>query len=287
MGDLAAATRILDAGAGLQAALAEDWAGVGTPNGGYRAAIALRAAGTGASGFRPASFSCQFLAAPEFGPIDIEVTPRKQGRRAAAVQVLLVQAGQPFLQAGVWAVSPEAEGFRFASSSFPDVSQPDELKPFEEAISDHDTPGAPVFRHLDNRPTEDWQSTSSAAPRLPFDTSWTRFVPDRSYADPFLDAGRLLVATDVAAFWPMSRMFGPGFTRLRYFAPNIDLNLQFHSLTSSDDWLLVEAAAESAAGGTVASLMRVWGTTGQLLATGTSTMLCRPNAAFVPSRTDD
>ncbi len=277
MADLKCDTELVETPDGFIAKLSEDWAGIGSPNGGYLAAIALRAAGREARGFRPTSFSCQFLAPPSFGGVTVAVSPLKQSRRAAAVRVDMSQDGRLVLAAVVWAVTLEGDGFQIDSPPVPDVPGPDMLVSFEEAVPDAEAPGAPVWSHVDNRPTEHWQSPSSTAPKLPLDRSWNRFPKEGTYPDPFLDAGRLLIVADTVAFWPMARMFGPEFTRLPYFAPNIDLNLQLHGPSSGDDWLLVESVGESAAHGTVASVIRIWGESGRLLGTGTSTMVCRPN----------
>lgn len=278
--DFETATTLFDSSNGYTVNLSTDWAGVGTPNGGYLAVIALRAAGRSSPDKRPASFSCQFLASPQFGPIDVKVTPAKEGKRAAAYRVELVQNDRLCLQAIVWAVAQEGEGFNYETDAAPEIPSPDTLLPFNEAIPDDDSPDAPVFLQIDNRPVEDWQSQTSTAPKIPRDLSWNRFQPDPIFTDRFLDAGRILVASDIVAFWPMSRLHGPGFTKLKYFAPNIDLTFQFHTDTRDHQWLLTDATAESASNGTVASILRVWGEDQQLLATGTSTMFCLPNPAY-------
>ena len=57
-----------------RAQLSKDW-GIWGPNGGYLAAIALRAAGEVANIQRPASFYCHFLSSPSFDTVELTVSP--------------------------------------------------------------------------------------------------------------------------------------------------------------------------------------------------------------------
>ena len=66
----------------LLATLSRDWE-IWGPSGGYIASIALRAAGKIAPlDHRPATFSCQYLAAGQFWDVEIEVEPVRKGRNA-------------------------------------------------------------------------------------------------------------------------------------------------------------------------------------------------------------
>lgn len=81
MGDLAQqteATPVGDAdGPGprrFSALVHDDWE-IWGPEGGYVAAIALRAAGAASPFARPASFFCHYLSVANFAPVDLAVTP--------------------------------------------------------------------------------------------------------------------------------------------------------------------------------------------------------------------
>jgi hypothetical protein len=79
MGDLDVDTR-LSGGAGIYTGkLSPDWK-IWGPNGGYVAAVALRAAGLESRLARPASFSCQFLEAGAFEAVDVRVETLRRGR---------------------------------------------------------------------------------------------------------------------------------------------------------------------------------------------------------------
>ncbi len=87
MGDLGEDTALekLDAGR-FRANLKQDWE-IWGQMGGYVAACALRAAGNASSQPLPVSFSCHYLGVARFGPIDIQVEARREGRAATSQRV--------------------------------------------------------------------------------------------------------------------------------------------------------------------------------------------------------
>src|ERR1700723_504581 len=96
--DLEQATRVEAENGGHIARLSEAWE-IWGPNGGYLAAIALRAAGTAAQIRKPASFYCHFLNSPAFDTVQLEVKALKRGRRAESFTVEMTQQGKPILYA--------------------------------------------------------------------------------------------------------------------------------------------------------------------------------------------
>src|SRR5580692_6612905 len=96
--DLEHATRVVGEAGSYHVRLSEDWE-IWGPNGGYLAAIALRAAGEVAEIERPASFYCHFLSSPAFDVVELEVSVLKQGRRAESFAVQMTQEGKPILHA--------------------------------------------------------------------------------------------------------------------------------------------------------------------------------------------
>lgn len=78
VGDLADYTAVNELGDGeYRALLSSDWA-IWGPNGGFVAAIAVRAAGAHTRFARPASIAGHFLSVAEFGPVDIRVARFEQ-----------------------------------------------------------------------------------------------------------------------------------------------------------------------------------------------------------------
>jgi acyl-CoA thioesterase-2 len=270
MGDLALDTR-LEGGDGLYGVtLSEDWR-IWGPNGGYIAAIALRAAGRESRLPRPASFSCQFLAAGAFEPAQVRVAPLRRGRAAEALAVEIEQAGRRLLSAQAWTVGA-ADGLAHDVARAPEVPSPEALPPVESLVRPGDPPPHPFWSNLERRPIE-WvgrEEKRAAPPRV---RAWFRFRPQASFDDPFLDAARSLILLDTLS-WPAVRaayVEQPGF-----IAPTLDVAVQFHALAPDSEWLLCETEAEVAHDGLIGFRSRVWSQARRLLASGAGQMLCRP-----------
>ena len=104
MGDLAVDTAVESLGDGrYRAQLNQDWE-IWGPEGGYVAAIALRAAGAEARLHRPASFSCHYLGVASFDAVDLEVTTVRSGRNAESFRVSMTQEGRAILDATLWTI---------------------------------------------------------------------------------------------------------------------------------------------------------------------------------------
>src|SRR5512134_3721814 len=94
----------------FRATLSPKWA-VWGPNGGYVAAIALRAAMSASRLPRPASFHCHFLAVGEFAPVALRVASLGGGKRAESLRVEVTQQDRMLLTATVWMVDDGMRGF--------------------------------------------------------------------------------------------------------------------------------------------------------------------------------
>jgi len=280
MGDLATDTELVGSDGKYQIELSKAWEGIGTPNGGYLAAIAIRAAGEYAKLPRPASFSCQYLSIPRFEAVDIQVSRLSQAKRAEALQVNMSQGGKLILMALVWVVDSGLKGLQHDSTPKPNVPPPNELPEASRFWEEEGIPISPCWRNVDCRlvdPHWDGRTRGRAV-----DHTWHRFIPYPTYEDPFVDAGRLLYLIDACAYWPAGRAQGISFTKIPFFAPNIDLTAQFHRDASSEEWLFLEAVSPAAGEGLVSGQVRIWSRRDQLLASGTSTLLSRPNPLYVP-----
>lgn len=270
MGDLDADTR-LTGGDGLYTTqLSPDWK-IWGPNGGYVAAIALRAAGLESRLARPASFSCQFLEAGAFEQASVRVETLRRGRAAEAASVSLEQAGRRLLVAQVWTVG-SLEGLEHDTSQAPAVPSPEDLLPIESLLGPDPVPPHPFWGNLDRRPI-DWVAPEQRRPEPPVARGWFRFRPRSRFDDPFLDAARSLILLDTMS-WPA--------VRNRYveqpavIAPSLDVSVQFHALAPDSDWLLCETSAEIARDGLIGFRSRVWSSARQLLASGAGQLVCRP-----------
>jgi acyl-CoA thioesterase len=253
----------------FRAALSPKWA-VWGPNGGYVAAIALRAAMARSRAARPASFHCHFLAVGEFGPVDVRVVPVGGGKRAESLRVEIVQQERALLAASVWMVDDGLRGYRHDFASAPQVPGPNALRGYHELAEEYDE-WYPIWRSIEGRPVR-WREP----PGRPEWHAWLRFT-ETAIADRRADALRQLFwldfpgwnATTSAHEWPFP-----------FLAPNLDLMVQFHRFAPEETWMLADGVALLAEDGLVGCVSRLWTEDGRLLATGTSKHMSRPNPFY-------
>jgi acyl-CoA thioesterase len=253
-----------------RAALSPKWA-VWGPNGGYVAAIALRAAMARSRFSRPASFHCHFLAVGEFAPVDLHVVSVGGGKRAESLRVEVMQAGRLLLAANVWMVDDGLEGYEHDFGTVPDVPGPSALRSYEDLAGEEYEQWYPIWRSIEGRPVK-WREP----PGQPEWHTWMRFT-ETAIADRQADALRQLFwldfpgwnATIAAHSWPF-----------RYLAPNLDLTVQFQRFAPEETWILCEGVVPLAVNGLVGCVARLWTADGRLLATGTSKHVCRRNPQY-------
>jgi acyl-CoA thioesterase len=253
-----------------RAALSPDWA-VWGPNGGYVAAIALRAALGESRLARPASFACHFLAVGEFAPVELRVEKLGGSKRAESVRVDVVQNGKALLAASVWTVDGGLAGYEHDFAKPPDVAKPAALRGYRDLAGDDYAGWYPIWRSIEGRPLV-WNQPPGAAEWR----TWLRFT-DTEIPDDAADALRQLFwldfpgwnATTAAHAWPFP-----------YLTPNLDLTVQFHAFAPEAEWILADGAVPLAKDGMVGCTSRLWTEDGRLLATGTSQHLCRPNPRY-------
>jgi len=272
-GDFEADTAVAGDAGRYRATLSDDWELWG-PAGGYVSAIALRAAGEHSRFGRPASYSCSYLGVANFGSIDIEVTTLRAAKRAEAVRVTLVQDGQPFLEAAVWAIGDDLRGLAHDVVEMPAVPGPDELLPWMETAAPSDVRYEKFWSNVEERMIEQWFGKWRDRPvSAPIRESWCRFRPQATFDDAFLDAARSLLLIDTMG-WPAAMMAYTG--REDYVAPTVELAARFHRPADASEWLFQATESPIAAGGLMGSTSRVWAEDGTLVASGGQTMLFRP-----------
>jgi acyl-CoA thioesterase II len=276
VGDLDLDTR-LDGGDGAYTmTMSRDWE-IWGPQGGYVAAIALRAAGAHCRRPRPASIVGHFLGVASFdAPVSVVCTTLRRARVAESVRVSLTQADRPIFEALVWGIDDDVPRLEHDDAPAPDVPPWRDLATIQErlgAIGEHYSAFFPFWNNFEQRPTEfrnDWmtRTTGDHPPRW---QQWLRYVPTASFADAWLDACRTLILVDVGS-WPAATSYH---NQQAILAPSIDLACEFHRIAPATDWLLVDAHSPSAADGLVASHQHVFSDDGVLLASGVSQLLCR------------
>jgi acyl-CoA thioesterase len=253
-----------------RAVLHSDWMTWG-PAGGYVAATALRAAGAATTFDRPVSFACQFLSVARFDAVELRVDTLRRGRRTEALHVSMTQDGNPILDANVWAAGAN-DGLEH------DYTQPPDVPPFADLPDirglQPDRPPRGSYQNLDWRPI-DWTPQDEQTVRDPVTRGWYRFRPTARAVERFVDAARSVILIDSfswPATWPAHPSDGP----LPWIAPNLDLHVRFHHDPRLHDWLLCETRADLAAEGLIGTSGSVWSPEGQLIASGSSQLFCRP-----------
>lgn len=277
MGDLALDTSLAGADGQYTASLSRAWE-IWGPNGGYIAALALRAAGASCGSARPASLVGHFLGVARFdAPLEIACTTLRAARSAQSVRVTLRQGSRPVFEALVWGVSTPLPGIEHHAAPMPAVPHWSTLPTTEERLAARGETiegWYPFWKNFDQRPPQwhdDWMARKPGQYE-PLWRQWVRFRPTPSFQDPWLDACRLLILVDVGS-WPSAEA---SHNQSAFIAPSIDLACAFHRIRPEAHWLLVEGRSPSAAEGLVGSHQCVWDEGGTLLASGTSQLLCRP-----------
>src|SRR5215212_6668230 len=109
MGDLEHDTRVVGEDGRYSAVLSDDWE-IWGPNGGYIAAILLRAAGAGSDFPVPASLAVHYLARGSFDEVQLEVRSLRRTRRAESLAVTMSQGGKAVAEALAWFVDGDQPG---------------------------------------------------------------------------------------------------------------------------------------------------------------------------------
>jgi acyl-CoA thioesterase len=256
--------------------LSPDWK-IWGPNGGYMAALALRAATTASRFARPASFSCHFLSVGAFEPARIAVTPLRSARSAESLRASIEQHVRVLLEAQVWTTADGA-GLEHDFAPMPDVKLPSQLDSFEKLEGFERRSSFPFWDNLEGRPT-DWVPPAQWKPGAPQLRCWYRFRPEARFDEPGLDAARALILIDTLS-WPAACRAHDE-SENPWMAPSLDLVARFHRAPPYSEWLLVEARADVATEGLIGFHNRVWDESGRAIASGGGQLLCRPRPPAV------
>jgi acyl-CoA thioesterase len=264
-----------------RAEVSTDWK-MWVPVGGYLASIAMRAAQAETEHPRPASLTCHYLAEANFGEAELEVTKLRTNPQSDSLRVSMRQQGVTILEAMIWAVPTGGYGPKVDFLQPPDVPPPDGLA---EIVLDEDVVemmgDEPFWKNFEIRPIrlghtlpveeglteEEKKLRPKRAARI---RAWDRFMGGQTYSDPWVDACRYLIISDVSQFPTVATPFTPP---LQFIAPTLDLTVEFHNFAPQEEWLLIEGTGSAAADGLIGAESRLWTRTGEVLATGQSHML--------------
>ena len=134
MGDFELDTRVRGEAGRYRATLSEDWR-IWGPNGGYLAAIALRAVGCEAHIARPASFYAHFLSVGRFSDVELEVEAVRLGKRSESFRVRMLQDGKALLE-GMVRTAAAGPGLEHDVAEMPQVALPAELRSVESIVAE-------------------------------------------------------------------------------------------------------------------------------------------------------
>ncbi|HEV7614814.1 MAG TPA: thioesterase family protein [Solirubrobacterales bacterium] len=228
------------------------WVGRG-PNGGYVAAVILRAIqAMAAPGRAPRSLTVHFLSSPAAGPVEVEVTVERAGGRVTFLSARLEQEGK--VQATALAVLSEAwsEDELYAEAQMPDAGEPGELHAIDP------DPGRPnMLQNYRLRPAVGEQAFSGGEPR---NGAWIR-----TREPHLLDAPLAATLLDTWFPAPFVRLDGPR------PAPTIDYTVHFRSPlppagATAEDAYLIAFQSKLARQGFFEEDGELWSADGVLLA---------------------
>ncbi|HEU4975836.1 MAG TPA: thioesterase family protein [Baekduia sp.] len=224
------------------------------PNGGYVAAIVLRAmeAAIGDAQRAPRSLTLHYLRPPAAGPCEVAVAIERAGRTLTSVSARLVQDGRPM----VVALGAFAGGFPTAADyadPAPDVPPPATLHTVP------DGPGVPpIAQRCAMAPVFGGEPLTGAGEALV--GGWLRLAEPR-----IADAATVAFYCDAWLPSPFPRLTAPA------PAPTIDLTIHFrarlpHAGMAADDPVLVRFRSGTSRDGLFEEDGEVWAPDGTLLA---------------------
>jgi len=239
-----------------QARLDPAWGVVRGPNGGYLAAIILRAIidAVGDGGRAPRSLTVHFAAPPRDEAVTISTTIERVGRSQTSVSARMEQ-GDRLVALAIAALSAARPGPEFCDLEMPDVASPDQI----DAVPP--PPEAPPIAHRwDTRWAIGTRPFEGAVGHEAVGGGWIRLEEPQA-----LDAPALAAVTD--AWVP------PVFSRVqeRLVVPTIDLTVHFRAALPrqgipDDGFLLAVFRTHAAAEGFLEEDGEIWAPDGTLLA---------------------
>jgi acyl-CoA thioesterase len=248
-------TAVEDLGDGrFGAEMRERWWVERGPNGGYVAAVILRAIQAAAAAERaPRSLTVQFPRAPVAGPVEITVKTEREGRTVTFLSARMEQQGE--LQATALAVlADDLDASGFAELQMPSVDPPEELySPDPKLVSGMPT----MFQNYSVRPVLGEEAFSGGAP---YSGLWIRAREPRLLDAPL--AAAILDAWFPAPFIRLDRPVP---------APTIDYTVHFRAPlpevgASAEDPYLATFRSGLARGGFFEEDGELWSRDGSLLA---------------------
>ncbi len=247
-------TLLTDVGEGVfHGELSAAWTIGPVPNGGYVMAVACKALATALELPHPASITGHYLLPTEAGPVQIETTVIRRGRRISTAMARLLQGGQERVRfVGVFTDFAHNRGLDLSTVSPPEIS------PLADCVSITELSPRPVAIHdqllarLDPATASHWQhGDPQADPEL---RAWLGFA-DGSDADVF----SLPLFAD-AQPPPLFRRVGFG-----GWVPTVELTVHIHRVPAPG-LLRARFGTRHVTGGVLHEDGELWDSAGHLVA---------------------
>jgi acyl-CoA thioesterase len=245
--------------------LSDRWWVGGGPNGGYVAAIMLNAmsavAGEVNPDQAPRSLTVHFLAAPETGEAEVEVTVERQGRNTSFLSARMLQGGE--VQAKAMAVfSGERDGLDFDNTAMPTAPAP-------EAGEEFDTELAPVNVFARYRVVFAFGEPPFSSGSKAESAGWIRLKGDRPISPE-------LAAAILDVWFPAPYVLLDGPTP----APTLEYTVHFPRRLPPEgleepEWMLVHLHAPESTEGHFTEDAELWSRDGRLIARSRQMALLR------------
>lgn len=241
-------------------AITREWFGPPGPNGGFIAALMLRAIRDEIADEDrlPRSLTLHYLRPPAEGEAVIEVVVERSGGSASTCSARILQEGRT-TTLGLCVLSHDYEPAMSWSPDAPDAPPPDQVEALSIAAG-----APPIFEQLETRPLYGSPPFSGGAE--PVVGGWLRSRGDS-------DLSPELVALYTDAWWPapfsVMTTFAP--------APTLELTIHFRARPEPGDaTVLVRFHADASIDGLFDERGEVWDRGGRLLAQSRQLALLRP-----------
>ena len=224
----------------------EHWFIVTGPNGGWIAAVLTRAMAESARR-PPRSLTVHFLDAPAAGPVEIEVSPQRNGGTTSFLSLRMTLDGRPVaLALGVCAE------WREGAPEWRDLEMPDVPPPEEAFLIDPERTPVPTFMgNYESRAVSGVPRQGEPVPAI----GWIRA------AEPVpLDAPLVAALTDAWLPAAFVRVTEP------VIVPTLDLTIHFRAPLPVEGWALLVMRTGTGAGGVWEEDGEIWSRDGVLLA---------------------
>ena len=181
-----------------------------------------------------------FAAQVPAGPVTVDVTVLRQGRRATQAVATTRAAGADVGHTSVAVFGPDGAGFEFTDLAMPDVPGPADCPSFRDppppefAVAFADRPPMPFWEHVEGRPAMGHAPWEDYVPTASDCAFWYRFDEPPFRPDGTLDP---LAAVALCDLMPSSVHERMGPDQPDWYPPSADLTVHLFGEPRSE-WLL-------------------------------------------------